>query len=120
MGMDVDLLLGKSGPEAPPLLEQFAPQVAAVLGVELVEKTGSWRHFFGRGEDFVVWLDVDPDTKEPFLSHPFVLEVSAPRGAEAKVGTRLFQKLADTGRFRVMLLLDHDCVRSTHFPCEDW
>ncbi|WP_406068507.1 hypothetical protein [Micromonospora sp. NBC_01638] len=120
MGMDVDLLLGMAGPDTPPSLERFAPEVAEVLGVELVEVPSSRRTFFGQSEEFRAWLAFHPESEEPSLSHPFVLELGAEMGAEVEVGTRVFQELADSGRFRVVLLLDHDCVRSTHFPCEDW
>ncbi|MER7888677.1 hypothetical protein ABTX15_02500 [Micromonospora sp. NPDC094482] len=117
--MDTTLLLGVTQAGELPPLEQFAPVVAGTLGVELVERTGDWRHFFGWGENFAVWLNTEPDPEEPFRSHPFCLDVSNPDGT-AELGMRFFDQLANSGRFRVMLLLNHDCVRSTHFPCEDW
>ncbi|MEU4552986.1 hypothetical protein EV382_3680 [Micromonospora violae] len=117
--METTLLLGPVEADGLPPLEQVALTVAGIIGVELVERAGDQRHFFGADDNFAVWLDTDPDTDEPFRSHPFCLDVSNP-SATAELGTRLFHQLADSGRFRVLLILNHDCVRSTHFPCEDW
>lgn len=50
---------------------------------------------------------------------PFCVDIATEKGSEPEVGRRLFQELADTGRFRVVLWLDGVCERSTHLPCED-
>ncbi|GAB3189054.1 hypothetical protein GCM10027259_59200 [Micromonospora palomenae] len=117
---DVDLLVGTAEPDSAPSLKPFARDVAAVLGLEGLRVVGDPEYVIGDGEDFKVWLSFRPEDEEPSLSHPFWLEVAAEMDAEYEVGRRVFQMLADSGRFRVMLLLDHDCVRSTHFPCGNW
>ncbi|SCG67092.1 hypothetical protein [Micromonospora halophytica] len=118
--MDVDLLLGAAEQGVVPGLDRVAAEVAEVLDVELREVSSSQRTFLGEDRRMRAWLSFHPEEKEPSLSHPFVLEVAAEQGAEEKVGLSVFEKLAKSGRFRVVLLLDSDCVRSTHFPCEDW
>ncbi|MDH6465988.1 hypothetical protein M2302_006191 [Micromonospora sp. A200] len=120
MGTDVTLLVGTAEPDdAPPCLARFGREVAGVLGLKDL-RTGDHRYVIGDGEDFRAWLEFHPEDEEPHLSHPFWVDLATEKGAEEEVGRRLFQELADTGRFRVVLFLDWDCDRSTHFSCQDW
>ncbi|MFU8873060.1 hypothetical protein [Micromonospora sp. SL4-19] len=119
MNGDVVLLLAAAEPDASPSLDRITAELARVLGLNHL-RVGDPECVIGDGEDFRVWLSFDPDDEEPGLSHPFRLDVATEKGAEVQVGRRLFQELADAGRFRVVLFLDWDCDRSTHFSCQDW
>ncbi|MEH0983229.1 hypothetical protein [Micromonospora sp. CPCC 205556] len=119
MSSDVNLLVGLSEPGDPPSLARFAREVAGVLGLEELEWVGDPKCVLGDGKDFRAWLRFHPHDEEPHLSHPFWCDIATEKGSEPEVGRRLFQELADTGRFRVVLWLDGVCDRSTHLPCED-
>ncbi|MGC5017102.1 hypothetical protein [Micromonospora sp. DT47] len=120
MSTDVTLLVGTAEPDDAPSLARFAREVAGVLDLEDLEWVGDPKRVLGDGKDFRAWLGLRPDDEEPGLSHPFCVDVATGKGAEVEVGRRLFQELADTGRFRVVLFLDWECDRSTHFSCQDW
>ncbi|SCL36859.1 hypothetical protein GA0074692_4472 [Micromonospora pallida] len=90
-----------------------------VLGFKLSpERTGK-EMFLGGDDRGHAWLTWEPEDWEPFQSHPFTLDIATSE-PEVPYVTSLFERLAGLGRYRVILLLDHACVRSTHFPCEEW
>ncbi|WP_157740237.1 hypothetical protein [Micromonospora auratinigra] len=119
MTRDVVLLLGTAQPDGSPSLQRIAPEVARVLDLKDL-RTGDHRYVIGDGEDFKAWLSFHPEDEEPHLSHPIWVDVATEKGAEYEVGRRLFQLLADSDRFRVVLFLDWNCDRSTHLSCQDW
>jgi len=118
--MDVELLLGCLRNGSGDSLDSLVRELAALFGVQFEEVPRGWRTFLAFAEEFKVWVSYRPDDEEPWLSHPFLLELATEKGREAEVGEHVYQKLADTGRYRVALMLDGHCLRSSHVPCEDW
>ncbi|TNH30525.1 hypothetical protein FHG89_06495 [Micromonospora orduensis] len=118
--MDVELLLGWADGPGGGSIDSLVPELASLLGVEYEEVQSGSRTFLAFHKDFKMWVSYRPEGEEPSLSHPFTLELGIRRGEEGEVGNRIYQRLVDTGRFRVVLLQDAACVKSTHFPCADW
>lgn len=118
--MDVGLLLGRVDNVSGDPLDSLIPELTALLGVQFQEVRSGGRTFLAHAEEFKVWVSYEPEDEEPSLSHPFQLELATEKGCETEVGERLYEQLAETGRFRVVLLVDFDCVKSTHLPCDSW
>ena len=102
-----------------PSLAELAREISPVLGHELVEVNDGT--MFHGGTDLThAWLTRDSFDNEPFVSHPFDLELAVPHEPEEPFMHALFDRLEALNRYRMILLFDSDCVRSTHFPCADW
>jgi hypothetical protein len=91
-----------------------------VLGHELTPVAGQDMYQGGNDKTYA-WVSYEdrPDGG-PFRSHPSDLDLSVPRDPEVPFANAVFDRLAEVGRYRLILLLDSACVRSTHFPCEQW
>ncbi|RKN33915.1 hypothetical protein [Micromonospora musae] len=72
--------------------------------------------FLGGDDRSHAWLTLEGEDWEPFRSHPCNLDVATGE-PELLYVTSLFERSAGFARYRV---LDDACVRSTHFPCEEW
>lgn len=118
--MDVELLLGRLENVGGDSLDSLVRELAALFGVQFDEVPRGRPTFLALAEEFKVWVSHRPDDEEPWFSHPFLLELATEKGREAEVGEQVYQKLADTGRYRVALMLNGHCLRSSHVPCEDW
>ncbi|MFE9202040.1 hypothetical protein [Micromonospora sp. NPDC007230] len=139
--MDVEIVLGRLDDVGGDPLESLVAELAALFGVQFHDVTKGHRTFFayvppvdgptreaalryGVGaagtEEFEVSVTYWPRDDEQPLSHPFHLDLTTEKLREAEVGEQVYQKLADTGRYRVALMLDDHCLRSSHVPCEDW
>lgn len=112
-------MIGPADPGWEPTLPDVARDVASVLGHDLSPVPGD-DMFQGGTDTSYAWLSLERSDEEPFRSHSFDLEFSAPGEPDEALANALFDRLADLGRYRLILLLDHACVRSTHFPCEQW
>lgn len=117
--MDMALLIGSAGRERELSLAEMARELAEVLGFDL-EKLPDRELFHGGNDSGHAWLRYQPKDEEPFLSHPFLVDVVHPGGPPLPYVNELFDRLIGLGRYRLILLIDFDCVRSTHFPCQDW
>jgi hypothetical protein len=97
-----------------------AQDVVSVLGHDLAPVTG--RDMYQGGSDrSYAWLYSDgPDDLEPSRSHPFDLDLATPHDPEVPFANAVFDRLAELGRYRLILIIEDACVRSTHFPCEQW
>src|SRR4051812_8993987 len=116
--MDITFLLGPVDPHLNPSLEEMAQELKTMLGFSL-EPVAEKEMFQGGSASGHAWLTEDPEENEPFLSHPFNLDV-ATNEDELAYANGIFDILAQSGRLRAVLLVDSACVRSTHFPCANW
>ncbi|RKN32336.1 hypothetical protein [Micromonospora musae] len=119
MAMDKTLLLGAASPDWDPQMSEVVADLEVVLGFRLFPKPAGEEMFLGGDDRGHAWLTLEWEDFEPFRSHPFNLDVTTSE-PELPYVTSLFERLADLARYRVILLLDHACIRSTHFPCEAW
>jgi hypothetical protein len=118
--MDMAMLIGMVDERWRPGLADAAREFGTLIGFDLVQLPG--REMYTGGTDHArAWLTWDPEENEPFRSHPYNLELAA-GGMEdpLRYVDGLFERLAGDGRFRIVLLIDQGCVRSTHFPCDQW
>ncbi|MFI7609490.1 hypothetical protein ACIBTV_30860 [Micromonospora sp. NPDC049366] len=118
--MDVQLLLGRVDGVGGGHLDPLVLELAELFGVRFRDVTDGWPTFLANTEGFKVWVSHRPDDEEPWLSHPFLLDLATEKGREVEVGEQVYQKLVGTGRYRVALLLDGRCLRSSHVSWEDW
>ncbi|MFC4018903.1 hypothetical protein ACFOW4_13250 [Micromonospora sp. GCM10011542] len=117
--MDKNLMIGAADLGWKPTVGQVVKDLEVVLGFKLSQTPSAEDMFLGGDDSARAWLTWEPDDREPFESHPFVLDIATSQPEVAYV-TALFDRLADLGRYRVILLIDHACFRSTHFPCDQW
>ena len=117
--MDTTIMIGPADLDAEPSLADVARDVASVLGHPLAPVPGD-EMFQGGTDTSYAWLTREGSDEEPFRSHFIDLELSAPRERDESYANVLFDRLADLERYRLILVVDHGCVRSTHFPCEEW
>ncbi|PZF86599.1 hypothetical protein [Micromonospora deserti] len=117
--MEMTVLLGAADPGWEPCLDEVARELAVVLGFDIVRAPSGEEMFLGGDDSVRVWLTSEPQEDEPHHSHPFILDFTTNEPG-MPYAQSLFDRLANLGRYRLVLVIDHDCVRSTHFPCEDW
>ncbi|MFF3865551.1 hypothetical protein [Micromonospora sp. NPDC001898] len=117
--MEVELMLGVlDGPA--PRLDEMARQLGQVLGFDL-EREGSGEEMYSGGDSlWRVWITFDPADLEPFKTHSYTLEIGFLGHSALDQVESLYERLAAIGRYRIMLIVDHGCRRSTHTPCEDY
>lgn len=116
--MDMTLLLGPADPRWSPSLAEVAQDFSRVLGFSLDPVPGK-EMLQGGSSTAHAWLTEEPEEHEPFRSHPFNLDVTTSQD-EVTFANALFDTVAEIGQYRVVLLLDSACARSTHFPCKKW
>ncbi len=116
--MDKSILFGLVAPGPEPSLAELAPEMSEVLGYPLEPVPGQ-EMFHGGTDTGHGWLTRRNADNEPFRSHPFDLEFTTTE-AEEPFALKLFDRLAESGRYRLMLVIEAECVRSTHFPCDEW
>jgi hypothetical protein len=117
--MEMSVLLGAADPGWNPRIEDVAQEVAVALGFAVVPAPSGETTFLGGDNSVRVWLTSEPQSEEPHRTHPFILDFTT-NEPELPYASRLFDRLAAPGRYRLILLVNHDCVRSTHFPCQNW
>ncbi|MBU2670034.1 hypothetical protein KOI35_41670 [Actinoplanes bogorensis] len=117
--MEKSIMLGILDAAWAPSLAELAREISPALGHDLVEVDGGTM-FHGGTDRTHAWLTRDHATNEPFVSHPFDLELSVPHEPEEPFMHDLFDRLKEQNRYRLILVLDHACARSTHFSCSDW
>ncbi|GIE91435.1 hypothetical protein [Actinoplanes regularis] len=118
--MDREFLIGAAEPDGKPDLAELVRDLTEVLGFELAELPDQ-EMFHGGDDTGHAWLKPgwrDPD--EPYPSHPYQLDIAYPSGPELPYLNGLFDRLHALGRYRLIMLINGDCVRSTHFPCDEW
>lgn len=116
--MDESILIGAADPSGTLSLGELAEDVSELLGYGLVERHDG-RMFHGGDEaSSHVWLEACPEDDEPHASHPFELRLSYTDGPLLSFAETVFERLAQRGRYRLVLLSDYDYIRATHYRIE--
>lgn len=116
--MDMSIMIGPADPGWEPTLAEVGEHMGALLGFPL-HPVNDGESLYSFYDGMNAWLSFDPMDNEPFRSHPYDLEVSN-GGDMEQILHGLYDRLAEQGRWRLILVMYHDCVRSTHFPCDEW
>jgi hypothetical protein len=116
--MHKSIMLGPLRPEEHLSMSEVAEVMKGVLGFSL-DFLPERQTYYGGTEEERAWLTEYRSPDEPFRSHPFDLEFTTAEPEEAP-SVALFERLAGLGRYRLILMHDDDCVRATHFDCDDW
>jgi hypothetical protein len=116
--MDKSIMFGPADLGWAPTLADVGEQMSAVLGFPVGPVTGG-ESLHGYSDSTHAWLTFGQADNEPFRSHPYDLAVSTGGDVEPILHA-LYDRLAEQGRWRLMLIFHDECVRSTHFPCDEW
>ncbi|GIF02656.1 hypothetical protein [Actinoplanes siamensis] len=117
--MDLTLMIGPADRGQKLRMAEVAQDLAAVLGFDFGPSPGT-EDLHGGTEVAQARLQWESGDNEPWNSHPILLDFAVTEPPELPYAHALFDRLESLRRYRLVLLVDHACARSTHFPCASW
>ncbi|MEV4754613.1 hypothetical protein AB0J86_05815 [Micromonospora sp. NPDC049559] len=116
---EYDLMVGFLDQEQP--FERFAEVVSNAAGQSWQRILEGERRALGVSTSGRFEIYYEPSDFEPFSTHPYRIGLSLyDLSGELELANRIYDALAASGAYRVILLGDDDFVRGTHYTEGEW
>ncbi|MFC4110735.1 hypothetical protein ACFOX0_33095 [Micromonospora zhanjiangensis] len=120
VSVEVDLMIGSVGEDVP--VSVLVNTVADLVGETFRPIVGSAGVIYeGERPDGWVWVKEERGDAGPFISHPYALDIRLREPEdELPLLEGVYRALVDSGNYKVILFVDDNCIRGSHFDCKDW
>ncbi|MFI6761942.1 hypothetical protein ACIBF5_22650 [Micromonospora sp. NPDC050417] len=100
--------------------DQLVELIAKMTAATLRDVPGETESVVGRIGAGYVWVQFDPADFEPFASHPYGVDLRLEDPSrEPELANHILTALVATGGYQVILLMDGDPIRSSHYTEAD-